>query len=174
LEDKEKFKVHRAQRVIYGKSGLKRDISDVLNTVVDHYRYTSMDELNASLRVYNVRANPGQEHSNLRRHKGPLYHALDEKGKQKGKSIKASDFALKPTLAGLEKKFLLNKSLREGQQERVKTAINWTLAGTAPDWKGIGQSLEKEGIAVVLLTERKGEPDAVYFVDHDSKAVFSG
>jgi hypothetical protein len=174
LEDKEKFKVHKAQRVIYGKSGLKRSISDVLNTVVDNYRYTSMNELNAILRCYNVRANPGQEQSNLRRHKGLLYHALDEKGSQKGKSIKASDFALKPTLAKLEKKFVLNESLREGQHERVKTAINWTLAGTPPDWKGFQESLEKEGIAVVLLPEKKNGPEGIYFVDHTSKAVFNG
>src|SRR5258708_36115772 len=173
-EDGEKFRVRQAQRVIYGQSSLKHGISDVLNTVVDHYRYTSLSELNAILRLYRVKADRGSEHSRLYKTGGLIYHAIDENGKRMGKHIKASDFFLKPTLANLEKKFALNATLKQEGQQRVKTAIDWTLAGTPPDWKGLQQALKNEGIEVVLQADKKGGPEGLVFVDHDSKSVFGG
>jgi hypothetical protein len=173
-EDEEKFKVQHAQRVLYGKSPLKHSLSDVLNTIVDHYRYTSLTELNAILRLYNVQATRGKEGSRLYQYRGLQYYALDESGKRKGKSIKASDFFLKPTLARLEENFKLNLSLREVHSQRVKSAIDWTLSGNPPDWKGFQQSMEREGIHVVVQADKKGGPEGVFFVDHESKCVFGG
>jgi len=173
-EHPERYKVTQAQRVLHGQVGLKRAISDVLNTVVDHYSYTNLQELNAILHVYNVKANAGAENSYMHQHKGLVYHAIDERGRKVGKSIKASDFLLKPTLAKLEEKFVLNTSLRETHPLRVTGAINWTFAGTPPDWQGFVRDMEREGIDVVLLADKKGGPKDIFFVDHDRKAVFEG
>jgi hypothetical protein len=41
-EDLATFQVEHAHKVVYGEPDLKRSVSDVLNTVVDHYQYTSM------------------------------------------------------------------------------------------------------------------------------------
>jgi hypothetical protein len=42
------------QRVVYGKSETKRGITNVLNEIVNKYKYTSLAELNAILKLYNV------------------------------------------------------------------------------------------------------------------------
>jgi hypothetical protein len=173
-EDGEKFRVRQAQQVVYGQSSLKHGISDALNTVFDHYRYTSLPEFNAILHLYRVRADRGSENSRVYRTGGLIYHALDENGKRMGKYIKASDFFLKPTLANLEKKFALNASLEQANQQRVKAAIDWTLAGTPPDWEGFQQAMGREGIDVVLQSAKKDGAKDIFFVDHDSKAVFGG
>jgi hypothetical protein len=174
LGEKEKFNVQQAQRVIHGESGLQRAISNVLNTVIDHYKYTSLSELNAILQLYKVKASRGRETSRLYQLRGLIYHALGENGKPIGKAIKASDFFLKPTLNKLEKLFELNKSLRQEQRQRLTTAIDWTMAGRTPDWKEFKNSLEKDNISVVIQEDKKGDPESVYFVDHQAKAVFSG
>jgi hypothetical protein len=174
-EDGEKFRVKHAQRVNYGQSSLKHRISDVLNTVIDHYRYTSLPELNAVLRLYHVKADRGSEKSRTYQHRGLIYHAMDEHGRRKGKKIKASDFFLKPTLANLEKKFVQNASLRQEEHgQRVKAAVDWTLAGTPPDWKGFQEVMEREGIHVVTQAEKKEGPESIFFVAHDTKSIFGG
>ncbi|HWK05534.1 MAG TPA: relaxase/mobilization nuclease domain-containing protein [Puia sp.] len=173
-EDGEKFRVRQAQRVVYGQSSLKHGISDALNTVFDHYRYTSLPEFNAILHLYRVQADRGSENSRIYKTGGLIYHALDENERRIGKSIKASDFFLKPTLANLEKKFALNASLEQANQQRVKAAIDWTLAGTPPDWEGFQQAMGREGIDVVLQSAKKDGAKDIFFVDHDSKAVFGG
>ncbi|HEY4064964.1 MAG TPA: relaxase/mobilization nuclease domain-containing protein [Puia sp.] len=173
-EDETKFSVKQAHRVIYGQEPLKRAISDVLHTVIEQYKYTNLLELNAILRLYNVQANQGSEDSHLYQKRGLLYHAIDADGKYAGKSLKASSFLFKPTLNYLEKKFALNESLLQKEQERVKTAIDWTLAGTPPDWTRFREEMETARISVVVQPEKKGGQEAVFFVDHETKSVFSG
>lgn len=172
-EEEEKFKVDHAERVVYGEKPLQRAINDVLHTVVEHYKYTNLAELNAVLQVYGVKADRGRESSRVYQNRGLLYHAVDEEGKQVGKSIKASDFLLKPTLDMLEGKFALYSSQREEWQQRMTTAIDWTLAGQAPDWQGFKDNLESEGINVVVQTDKEGR-GSVFFVDHEEKCVFAG
>ena len=60
---KARFEVREAQAMDYGKNPTQRAISDVLNTVIGHYKYESMGELNAGLREYNVIAHTGKESS---------------------------------------------------------------------------------------------------------------
>jgi hypothetical protein len=121
-----------------------------------------------------VQISRGSETSRLYQHQGLLYHAVDESGKWIGKSIQASYFTLKPTLKNLEKKFMLNESLRQESREWLATAIDWTLAGRAPDWERFKKGLENERISVVIQEEKKGGAEAIFFIDHQSKAVYAG
>jgi hypothetical protein len=173
-EDKLRFEVEQAQKVVYGEPGFKRAISDVLNTVVDHYKYSSLEELNAVLRLYNVEANPGVENSRLHKVGGLLYHGLDENGKRVGMPIKASDFLLKPTLKHLRERFSLNRELREGSADRIKTNIEWSFAGMPPDWKGLLENLERQGISVVIMETGSGSAGNLFFIDHIGKSVLAG
>ncbi|HEY4061193.1 MAG TPA: relaxase/mobilization nuclease domain-containing protein [Puia sp.] len=173
-EDEVRFSVKNAQRVIYGEKPLKNSISDVLHTVVEQYKYTNLRELNAVLQLYNVKASRGEESSQVYQHRGLLYHAIDKEGKNVGKSLKASSFLFKPTLVNLEKKFALNETQRAELSERTQGIIDWTLAGRAPDWNGFREAMERDRISVVVLAEKKGGPEEIFFVDHITRSVFEG
>jgi len=174
-ERQEQYEVTAAQRVIYGQSGVKHAISDVLNTVVNHYNYKSIDELNAILHLYNVRADRGAETSRLYQNHGLVYQVLDENGKAIGKSINAGTFLCRPTLPNLEKRIEMNNKAQLPQQrERVTSAIEWSFAGTDQDWPGFKEAMEREGISVVLQKGDKEGGPCVFFIDHREKSVFSG
>ena len=163
-----------AQKLSYGKAALKRSISSVLASVIDSYKYSSLAELNAVLRLYNVNAERGSEGSRMNQHKGLAYHAIDDNGKKIGVPIKASAFYMKPTLAKLEKKFTENERLKEVHSKRLKVAIGWVLNKQPTTIESFIKTLEKESISTVL---RKGKEDMVYgitYVDHKTKCVFNG
>ena len=101
-----------SQRVQYGKLESKKAIQNVLNFVVKNYKYTSLPELNAVLKQYNVWADKGGENSRVAQHNGLLYHILNPDGKPIGVPIKASSFYSKPTLENLEKKYSTNEVMR--------------------------------------------------------------
>lgn len=162
-----------AQRVQYDKTSLGPAISNVLKGVIDHYKYANLMELNAVLRLYNVRAVRGLENSYLYRHRGLLYQALDENGKQVGKSIKASYFIQQSTLSHLEKKYA-HTELSQQEQQRVRTAIDWALAGQPPSWDEFREALEQERISVVVQDEQRDGHSGVFFIDHSGKGVHSG
>jgi hypothetical protein len=171
--EENKLKVGGARRIIYGEVPLKHAISDVINTVIDHYKYTSLPELNAILRLYNVRADRGSESSNIYLNRGLVYQALDENGQPRGRSINASDFFLKPTLSRLEEKFEVNRSLREEYRQHVCTTIDLALYRNPPDWQHFPDSLMSEMVSVVVQKE-KDKAEHLFFVDFGTKTVFKG
>jgi hypothetical protein len=162
------------KKLTYGQSGTKHSVNDILLAVTSQYKFTTLAELNAVLSLYNVKADRGGEDSMQYERKGLLYRVTDENGKNQGMPLKASSFYFKPTLSNLEKKFVINASLREEQRKRVTTMIDWTLAGRAADWERFKRDLEEEGISVVLQKDKKGEWQGIQYVDHLTKSVFDG
>jgi len=98
------------QKVVYGKTSTKRAITNVLDAVIDQYKYTSLPELNAVLKLYNVMAERGKEDTRMYQKKGLVYTALDDGGAKIGTPVKASAFYSKPTLKYLEQKFVQNEA----------------------------------------------------------------
>src|SRR4051812_30812311 len=109
-----------AQKVQYGKTQTKRAITNVLDVVINQFKYTSLPELNAVLKLYNVMADRGKEDTKMFQKRGLVYTAVDEKGNKIGTPIKASDFYSKPTLKYLEQKFAQNEQLRQEHQRSLK------------------------------------------------------
>ena len=162
------------QRVQYGKSATKQAISNVLVSVINQYKYSSLSQLNAVLKLYNVKADRGNEDSRMYQKKGLTYRVLDEAGRPIGTPIKASVFHMKPTLPYLEKMFIQNETLKSPHSKRVKTSIEWLLKSPAKGMDAFVSSLEKEQISTVLW---KGKADVLYgitYIDHKTKSVFNG
>ena len=163
-----------AQKVIYGKSVTKRAITNVLMMVLDRYNYTSLPELNAILKLYNVTADRGREDSRMYQQNGLVYRVLDEDGNKIGTPIKASAFYMKPTLKYLEEKFLKNQAQRTPYKKKLQASLNWVLNKPPVSLDRFIKALEKENISVVLRTGKEGVIYGITYVDHKNKAVFNG
>ena len=163
-----------AQKVSYGKAELKRSISNVLATVINGYKYSSLPELNAVLRLYNVNAERGSEGSRMFQHKGLAYHAIDSEGKKLGRPIKASAFYMKPTLASLEQRFIENEGMKASHSKRLQASIGWVLNKQPGSISAFMKALEKESISTVLRKGKEGIVYGITYVDHKTKCVFNG
>lgn len=162
------------RRVEYGKVQTKRAISNVLDAVLEKYRFTSLPELNAVLRQYNVLAERGDEKSRVYQHKGLLYRILDEHGKPIGAPIKASLFYNKPTLSFLEEKFRVNEVKRNPYKARIKNVIDKCFMGNATTLEDLIKVLEKQAIHVALRKNGEGQIYGITYVDHQTTCVFNG
>ncbi len=107
------IKPANAQKVQYGKSDTKRAITNVLDTVLNKYKYTSLAELNAILKLYNVMADRGSEHSRTYQRNGLVYRVLDDQCNKVGAPIKASLIYSKPTLTYLQSQFESHEVARQ-------------------------------------------------------------
>jgi hypothetical protein len=171
----ETVKAIYAQKLQYGKSETRRAIINVLDIVIDKYKYTSLPELNAVLRLYNVEADMGGDGSRTQKHGGLYFRALDEDGNKVGVPIKASIIYNKPTLNKLEEKFRENKKFREPHAQKLKNAIDWAILKTKnPSLEILQKALEKESIQVVIRKNEEGRIYGLTYVDHHSKSVFNG
>jgi len=161
-------------KIQYGKSETKRSISNLLRSVIDQYKYTSLAELNAVLKLYNVMADRGEEDSRIFKKHGLLYRVLDEKGNKIGVPIKASSIPDKPTLFNLEKKFSENKIRREADKKHLKNTIDWIMIKPLKSLEQFKEALQKEKISVVIRQNEEGIIYGLTYIDHHTKSVFNG
>jgi hypothetical protein len=173
---KDAFKLNPvdAKRVQYGRTETRRAIANVLDTVLDKYKYTSLPELNAVLKQYNVMADRGSEQSKMFLSGGLVYRILDEYGKPVGVPLKASDFYNKPTLKFLEKRFNPNEAQRKPYKSRIKNEIDKLFIGKAPSLHELIEQLERKGIHISLRRNESGLIYGITYVDHHTKCVFNG
>lgn len=167
-------KIDLAERIEYGKSETKRSITNVLDSMLENYKYASLPELNAVLRLFNVEADRGKEGSRTHEKRGLYFRIVDDKGNKIGVPIKASSIYSRPTLNELEKKFAINTSLKQDDKLSIQTAINWTLAQKPNSLKEYVEKLKEENIDVVLRQSKDGQLYGLTYVDHGTKSVFNG
>ncbi|RNL88520.1 relaxase [Sinomicrobium pectinilyticum] len=163
------------QKVQYGKSATKRAIQNVLENILDQYKYTSLLQLNAILRQYNIKADRGNETSRMYRNNGLVYRVLDAQGDPIGVPIKASLFYNKPTLKSLEKKFAANKQKKTRDKLRLKNTIDKLLSGKEnSSLEEFTKTLDKQGIHTVLRQNEEGNIYGMTYVDHRTGCIFNG
>jgi len=170
----EKQLVVTPQKIQAGKSATMRSITNVLDHVIDRYKYTSLHELNAILRLYNVKADRGAEDGRIYKHRGLNYVVIDKEGKALTKPVKASAFYSKPTLDKIEEKFKDNQKKRIPDKKHLKAAIEWAMQSGPRSLSELAKLLKKEQVDLVIRRNEQGRVYGMTYIDHQKKTVFNG
>jgi hypothetical protein len=171
LPDDEWARQHPVQKVVYGETSLRPTMNAVLQKILASYNHTSLEELNAVLRAYNIQAIPGAEKSNTRKHNGLLFLPLTDSGEKIGIYLRASSLRSKPTLRNLQKLFTNNMTARPQFQQRLTTTIDWIFHKQQVTQSAFRQALLKEKIRVVEGTDTKR---GFFYIDELTKTVYEG
>uniref|UniRef100_A0A0N4ZLH8 Relaxase n=1 Tax=Parastrongyloides trichosuri TaxID=131310 RepID=A0A0N4ZLH8_PARTI len=161
-------------QVKYGEKELRRSIANVLGKVVNGYAYTSLSELNAVLRLYNVEATRGSEDSRTFKKKGLLLRVIDKDGNPIGVPLKASLFHNKPTLVNLEKKYPIHEVKRMKHKQKLKNRIDFALKNKAVSIEKFVETMKSEGVHVVVRENNEGIIYGLTYVDVRNRCVFNG
>lgn len=163
----------KLEPVHYGETDSKRAVANIVNSVLRDYRFTSLPEFNAALQRYHVLADQGSKSSVMFKHNGLRYWILDNAGKKLGVPLKASSLPGKPVMKLLQRRFLLNKTLRAPQKEVVRSKVGRALA-KSDSLAALQKVLAKQDIQTVIRRTDAGLIYGLTFVDHDLKVVFKG
>jgi hypothetical protein len=163
-----------AQKLAYGRSATKRGITNVLDAILPQYKYASLAELNAILKLYNLAADRGKEEGIIYQKRGLIYRVLDENGNKIGVPIKASSIYNKPTLEFLEKRFRENETLKQEFRKSIKTSIDWIMIKPPKNLKDFKHALEREKISLIVRQNENGVIYGLTYIDHNTKSVFNG
>lgn len=161
--------------ITYGRLPTKKSINNVLSAVIGSYKYTSLAELNAVLKLFNVVADRGNEETEMYKRKGLIYSIIDQHGEKIGVPIKSSSFYSKPTLQNLEKRYDKNSELRKPAKHDLIKRINKVLNSYQSITKNtLVSELKKVGVSLILRINEQGRLYGTTFVDHINKVVFNG
>lgn len=170
-----KLKPVNALRINPGKRATKAAISNILSVVIPQYKYSSLAELNAVLKLYNVMADRCGEDTEVFKHNGLLFRVIDEQGNKISVPIKSSLFYMKPTLKNLEIRFAENEQLKQVHAKRLKATIDFALTRkSAGGLRRLIDNLKKESISVVLRQNKEGINYGITYIDHNTKCIFNG
>lgn len=162
-------------KVQYGKGETKRAITNVLDKILPLYKYSSLPELNAILKQYNIVADRGSENSRTYKGGGLFYRVLDDKGEKIGTPIKASAIYNKPTLKCLQERFRQNEGEKQAFKQRLRNTIDFAFVRKAnQSLEDLIATLSKEKIQVVLRQNEGGIIYGMTYIDHTTKCVFNG
>lgn len=163
------------EKALYGKTPTKRTITNIVNAVIRTYKFTSLAELNAVLKQFNVIADRGKDTTMMFQKNGLMYSIINGKGKQVGVPIKASAIYDRPTLANLAKEFEKNiekrKPFRDNLKERIEAVFN--KYGTITKATLVAE-LQKQNINMVFRQNDQDFTYGVTYVDNKNKTVFNG
>lgn len=162
------------EKIQAGKSATMRSITNVLDHVIDRYKYTSINELNAVLRLYNVKADRGAEDGRIYKNRGLTYVVIDKEGKTLTTPIKASAFYSKPTLDYIEGKYKENEQKRLRDKKHIKTSIEWAMQSGPRSLAELAKLLKRERIDLVVRRNEQGRVFGMTYIDHEKKVIFNG
>lgn len=158
----------------YGKRPTKNEISNIVRTVIKHYRYTNFSEYSEILKEYNVLANRGEPGSQMYEAGGLVYQLLDRKtGKGVGVPIKSSSIYEKPTLKNIEARYEKNREIRKSYRQRLRQTIDNALA-SASDKQDFIALLKTENIIANFKTNEEGFTYGITFIDKTTRCFFNG
>ncbi|HEV2478059.1 MAG TPA: relaxase/mobilization nuclease domain-containing protein, partial [Puia sp.] len=159
------------EKIQYGKTATWQAVSDTLRYVLENYRYRSVPELNAALRLYNLTVKGGAPGTRLHEHGGLIYQVLDEQGKPRNHPMKASKLPFKPTLKNLEPKFAANNTLSADEISYTRHTLEDILNKKPATTERFLDQLRRNRLAAVPAYSPKGEITNLYFIDLSSKTV---
>lgn len=160
-------------RAVYGRSETKRAISNIVNAVIRSYKFTSIHELNAVLKQYNVIADRGREGTIIHSKNGLRYSLIGKDGNPVGVPIKASLIYGKPTLSTLSEQFELNDLLRGRHKSRVRHLIDsFQLKGS--NFDAFVRYMVDNQVYPVVRQNNEGRIYGLTFIDNSTKCVFNG
>jgi hypothetical protein len=172
VPDEEWRELHPVRALEKGTTSQRATLNAILDFVVPDYNYSNLDELNAVLQLYRVRASTGEPGGTIRQAGGLVYYPLTEDGQLSKPYIKASHLHQRPTLQKLTAQFEINLALRQQQEERVTTAVDWVLYDSRLDLEAFKEALGSERISLVVDGEANRQ--RIWYVDHKDRVVHSG
>lgn len=152
----------------------KTSLKNIVQEVTSSYHFSTLDELNAILKDFNVIADPGLPGSRIREKNGLIYSKTDVQGNKIGAPIKASDLYTKPTLPNLEKKFTKETARKQLYVKRTNDAVSYILSRDRNiTEKRFREILGRRKVSCRFVKDENGKLSDVRFVDHFSKVVLN-
>jgi hypothetical protein len=142
--------------------------------VTRSFRFTSIHELNAVLKQYNVIADRGREGTMIYSKNGLRYSLVDKNGNPVGIPIKASSIYGKPTLAKLSEQFSLNELLRGPHKESVRNTVDSFKGFKHQTLNDFVRHMVSNQIYPVIRQNDEGRIYGITFIDNSTKCVFNG
>lgn len=135
-----------ARRARYGQEESRSLIGQILDQTLHRFHFETPEEWNALLGVYRIKAFYGRPGTPMHERGGLVYGFVDDRDRQIGVPIPASQFPQQPTKALLEKRMAWNRENPHPPPRRLRGPLEDFIGWRPTDWLEFREGMISQGM----------------------------
>ena len=156
------------------KGNIKEQVAEMLLSVLKHYEFCSLGELNAILSIYNLAVEEVKTEFRGKKYDGLVYVPTDDKGGKISTPINASDIGRGVGYTAIQNRIQKSKQTSKPLIPTIRNKVLQTMH-TSPKTEGeLQQRLEEQGLRVFIRKNESGRIYGITFIDDKEGIALNG
>ena len=161
-------------KVDIDKGNIKDQVASVVRTVLKHYCFCSLGELNAILSKYNLAVEEVKTEFRGKKYDGLVYVPTDDKGNKAGTPIRASDIGRGVGYTAVQNRMQKSKQAIKPLIPTVRRKILEVMRTSPKTEEELRQRLEEQGLRVAIRKNESGRIYGITFIDDEGGVALNG
>ena len=156
------------------KGNIKEQVAETLLSVLKHYEFCSLGELNAILSVYNLAVEEVKTEFRGKKYEGLVYVPTDDKGDKVSSPIHASDIGRGVGYTAVQNRIQKSKQAIKPLIPAIRHRILEVMCSSPQTEKALQQRLEEQGLRAVIRKNESGRIYGITFIDDKEGVALNG
>ena len=161
-------------KVDIGKGNIKEQVASVVRTVLKHYRFCSLGELNAILSAHNLAVEEVKTEFRGKKYDGLVYVPTDDKGNKAGTPIHASDIGRGVGYTAVQNRMQKSKQAIKPLISIIRYMVLQTMRTSPKTEEELRQRLEEQSLRVFIRKNESGRIYGITFIDDKEGVALNG
>ena len=166
--------VEETPKIDITRGNIKEQVASVVRTVLKHYRFCSLGELNAILSAYNLAVEEVKTEFRGKKYDGLVYVPTDDKGGKVSTPIHASDIGRGVGYTAVQNRMQKSKRAIKPLIPTIRNKVLQTMRTSPNTEKELRQRLEEQGLRVVIRKNDNGRIYGITFIDDKAGIALNG
>ena len=156
------------------KGNIKEQVAETLLSVLKHYEFCSLGELNAILSVYNLAVEEVKTEFRGKKYEGLVYVPTDDKGDKVSSPIHASDIGRGVGYTAVQNRMQKSKQVIKPLISIIRYRVLQTMRTSPKTEEELRQRLEEQGLRVFIRKNESGRIYGITFIDDKEGIALNG
>ena len=156
------------------KGNIKEQVAETLLSVLKHYEFCSLGELNAILSVYNLAVEEIKTEFRGKKYDGLVYVPTNDKGGKISTPIHASDIGRGVGYTAVQNRMQKSKQAIKPLISIIRYRVLQTMRTSPKTEEELRQRLEEQGLRVVIRKNESGRIYGITFIDDKEGIALNG
>lgn len=156
------------------KGNIKEQVAETLLSVLKHYEFCSLGELNAILSVYNLAVEEVKTEFRRKKYDGLVYVPTDDKGDKVSSPIHASDIGRGVGYTAVQNRMQKSKQNVKPLIPSVRNKVLQTMRTSPQTEEELRQRLEEQSLRVFIRKNESGRIYGITFIDDKEGIALNG
>ena len=156
------------------KGNIKEQVASVVRTVLKHYCFCSLGELNAILSAYNLTVEEIKTGFRGKKYDGLVYVPTDDKGYKISTPIHASDIGRGVGYTAVQNRMQKSKQNVKPLIPSIRNKVLQTMRTSPKTEEELRQRLEEQSLRVVIRKNESGRTYGITFIDDKEGVALNG